>query len=297
MNALKTLFCALALTAALCAQAETPINERRPVNADVQLRIENIGGTVKVRSGGSDVVVVGGSLGEGSRPLQIDGDGRRLTIRVEPEEGRGTRRMAGSALDITMPAGGRLEVLTVSADIDVGGIHGSGVELESVSGDIVYVGDATAVHLKSVSGNVRGEGGSRDWTLGTVSGDIDLPHATGSVRAETVSGRIGVQMEGVDRVRVESVSGALSAAGVLAPSASLAIQSVSGEITLELAGQVDARIRANTFSGRVESSIGTPERSGIGGGYRLEGVAGSGSADVRLESFSGRIRVGGAAAR
>ena len=278
---------------AVCAQAATPIDERRPVNADVQVRVENIAGSVKVRAGASDSVTIHGTLADGARPLRVEGDARRLSIIVEPEsrEGRG-RRMSESHLEISMPASARLEVQVVSASIDVEGINGAGIELESVSGDIGYQGDATRVHLKSVSGDVTAQGAGRDWNVGTVSGGIVLPRAAGVVRAETVSGDVEVHLADIERVRMESVSGALSASGSLGAAGSLAMQSVSGVIELELAAAVDARIRASTFSGRVESSIGTPERSGIGGGYRLDTVAGSGAGDVRLESFSGRIRIG-----
>lgn len=278
----------------LSARAATPIDERHPVNPDVQVRIENVSGSVQVRAGAQDVVSVSGSLGEGARPLRVEGDRNRLTIRIEPlENGWGSRRMGESHLVVTMPRTGRVEGNTVSADIDVAGINGAVVELESVSGDVVYVGDAQRIRLKSVSGSVASEGAGRDWTLGTVSGDIRVPRAAGAVRAETVSGKIELTLAEVERARLESVSGTLLLSGKLMRDGSVAMQSVSGSIQLELAPPINARIRASTFSGRIDSTIGTPERAGVGGGYRLEATSGDAAGEVRVESFSGRIRIGG----
>jgi DUF4097 and DUF4098 domain-containing protein YvlB len=282
----------LALVLALPALAGTPIDQSRPASPDVHLRIENIAGRVEVRPGSSATVRVTGELGDGSLPLVFEGEPGRLTLRVEPEERGGWgNRMDASELVVTMPAGGRLEVNTVSADIDVAGIDGSDVELESVSGSVAYTGGAGRVHLKSVSGSVEGAGAGRDWTIGTVSGRITLPQAAGSLRVESVSGRIELDFAAAERAQLETVSGSIVARGQLAGGGSLAMQSVSGALDLQLSGALDARIRAKTFSGRIETDVGTPQSSGIGGGNTLDARAGSGGGDIRLESFSGRIRI------
>jgi DUF4097 and DUF4098 domain-containing protein YvlB len=293
MSRLQPAIALLALALIQPALAGTPIDQSRPASADVHLRIENIAGRVEVRPGSSDVVRVTGQLGDGSLPLVFEGEPGRLTLRVEPEErgGWGNTRMDASELLVSMPAGGRLEVNTVSADIEVAGIDGSDVELESVSGTVGYTGGAGRVHLKSVSGDVTGGGAGRDWTVGTVSGSITLPQAAGAVRVESVSGRIELDFAAAERAQLETVSGSIIARGAMASGGSLAMQSVSGSLDLEVAGALDARIRAKSFSGRIESDIGTPERSGVGGGSSLDARAGAGSGEIRMESFSGRIRI------
>lgn len=292
MTRLPPAIALLALVLALPAAAGTPIDQSRPASADVHLRIENIAGRVEVRPGTSDTVRVTGELGDGSLPLVFEGEPGRLSIRVEPEERGGWgSRMQASELVVTMPAGGRLEVNTVSADIQVAGIDGSEVELESVSGAVAYEGGAGRVHLKSVSGSIQGAGAGQDWTIGTVSGSIKLPQAAGSLRVESVSGRIELDFAAAQRARLETVSGSIVARGQMASGGSLAMQSVSGSLDLELSGNVDAQVRAKTFSGRIETDVGTPERSGVGGGNSLETRVGAGSGEIRLESFSGRIRI------
>lgn len=272
------------------AFAATPIDLSRAATADVHVRIENIAGSVEVRPGESNRVQVTGSLGRGAKPLSLAGSDSRITIAVEPEGSRwGGSNMDETDLIVQVPAGARLEVNTVSARIHVTGINGSHVDLESVSGAIVFGGDAQRVRLKTVSGSIEGRGAGRDWNVGTVSGSIRLPAANGEVQVESVSGAIDLDFGRAERLRAETVSGRINARGELLAGGSVAMQSVSGAIELALAGNLDARINAKTFSGAIRSDFGTAERSGIGGGRQLETRVGEGASDIRLESFSGRI--------
>lgn len=273
--------------------ASTPISETRPAQPDVHVRIENIAGSVRVSVGDDDKVAVTGTLGAGNKPLRFEGDRRRLSIQVEPEnEGRGrTRNVGRSDLQVRVPRSARIEVKTVSAGVEVEGVDGSQIEVESVSGNVRYQGDSPRVQLKTVSGDVDGEGAGQSWSVGTVSGRVRLPRSGGELRVESVSGHIEVNFSRADRVRAETVSGRIQAEGELASGGALTMQSVSGTVQLELAGEVDARIQGKTFSGGIDSDFGHPERSGIGGGYRLDTEVGGGTADVRLESFSGRLTI------
>ncbi len=286
------IFLVAAMFAPFAILAATPINQSREANADVHVRIENIAGSVEVRVGTGNRVEVTGSLGDGAKPLSIEGDAARLTIEVEPEgSGWGGSNMDDSDLIVTVPAKARIEVNTVSANVGVAGLGGSHADIESVSGAIDFRADSQRVSLKSVSGSIHGEGAASDWTVGTVSGRITLPKANGEVRADSVSGSIEFDFGRAERLRAETVSGRIVATGELLPGGSVAMQSVSGSIELALGGSVDARINAKTFSGGIDSDFGTPESGGIGGGKKLATQVGGGSADIRLESFSGRIKV------
>jgi len=286
------LLLAAALLAPLAALAASPINESRDAHADVHVRIENISGSVEVRVGTGDRVEVTGFLGDGAKPLSIEGDAARMSIEVETDgSGWGGSSMDDSDLVVTVPVKARVEVNTVSATIEVSGVGGSHADIESVSGSIDFRADSQRVSLKSVSGGIHGEGAGTDWNVGTVSGRIALPKANGEVRADSVSGSIDVDFGRAERLRAETVSGRIVATGALLSGGSVAMQSVSGSIELALGGAVDARINAKTFSGGIDSEFGTPESGGIGGGKTLSTQVGDGSADIRLESFSGRIKL------
>lgn len=291
---LKSITTLSLLVLSLPAFADTPINETREVSGSVHVRIENVAGSVEVRPGSANRVEITGTLGEGAKPLRIEGGRDRLDIEVEAEgSGWGGSRMDDTDLIVRVPTGARVEIDTVSADVDVAGVGGSHADIETVSGKIVYKADAQRVSLKSVSGSIDGQGAGSDWTVGTVSGRIALPKANGEVGVESVSGAIEVDFGQAERLRAETVSGKIVARGALLPSGAINMQSVSGSIELALQGTVDARINASTFSGPIDSDFGTVESSGFGGGKSLNASVGGGSGDIRLESFSGRVTISG----
>lgn len=283
---------ALLMVVAMAAKAGTPIDEVRPGQPGMLVKVQSVAGSVRVLPGADDQVQVRGTLGSGSKPLRVEGDSRRLEIVVEAEgSGWGGTRVGPTTLEVTVPASARLDVATVSADVEVAGVSGEEVRLETVSGRIDYRGGGGRVRLKSVSGGITGTGSGRQWIVGTVSGRIRLPEAAGELDLETVSGAIEVTFGQAGSLKAETVSGAITAEGALLPEAEVDLQSVSGGITLRLRDGVDARIRAKTFSGRIESDFGTPERSGMAGGQTLDTIQGEGRGDVRLESFSGRVSI------
>ncbi|MFB9067930.1 DUF4097 family beta strand repeat-containing protein [Pseudofulvimonas gallinarii] len=275
------------------ARAGTPIDETRPGQAGMHLRVESVAGSVRLTPGSDSQVVIRGTLGDGSKPLRIDGDGSRLSIQVEAESNGWGSRMAPSTLEIEVPSTARVEINTVSADVGVSGIGGSEARIETVSGAIDYRGSGERVRLKTVSGRIHGEGSGRHWTVGSVSGSITMPEASGELDVESISGTIDVAFRPASRVHVETVSGRIEATGVLADGGDIDMQSVSGALNLRLSGQTDARIQAKTFSGKVESDFGTVERGGFGGGYSLDTRVGSGAGTVRVESFSGKVTIRG----
>lgn len=293
MNRISAVFLTLLLAVPAVSATASAIDESRPAQPDVHVRIENVVGRVAIEVGDEERVELTGSLGSGNK-LQFDGDRKRLSIKVEPEDGGGwgRRGSAGAAeLLVRVPRGARIEVKTVSAKVELDGVAGSQAEIETVSGSIRYQGDAERVHLKSVSGSIDGAGAGRIWTVGSVSGRIRLPQSAGELRLETVSGSVEFNFSRASRVRAETVSGRIVATGALDEGGEVAMQSVSGAIELNLTGAVDAHIQGKTFSGAIRSAFGTPQRSGIGGGHQLDERVGSGRGEIRLESFSGRITI------
>lgn len=292
MNRIYALAVTLLMSTPVLPVLAATIDESRPAQGDVHVRVENVAGRVAIQVGDGDRVDLTGSLGSGNK-LRFDGDSSRLTIQVEPDNGGGWgRRQSSSAeLLVRVPRGARVEVKTVSAGVEVDGVGGNQAEIETVSGTIRYLGDAERVQLKTVSGSIDGAGSGQVWSVGTVSGRIRLPQSAGELRLETVSGSIEFNFSRASRVRAETVSGRIVAEGSLDAGGEVAMQSVSGTIELALAGEVDARIQGKTFSGAIRSDFGTPERSGIGGGHQLDARAGNGRGDIRLESFSGRLTI------
>ncbi|GAB2496635.1 DUF4097 family beta strand repeat-containing protein [Arenimonas alkanexedens] len=286
------------LVAGASALAATPINETRPLSATGSVSIDNIKGRVSVRTWNQPQVRITGSLGEGVEKLEIEGSGERLSIQVRyPESsgwfGWGSSKGEPSTLEVMIPSAASLKVSAVSADIDVDGSGGERLALESVSGDILVrgarVGEAS---FESVSGDIDAELDSRSTSAETVSGDVRLRGAlAGRVELESVSGDLGLKAATLERLDVSSVSGDADLQLALAPGARIVAETLSGDLILRLPTQASGRLHAESFSGSIRSPVGEVETEEYGPGSSLRARFGDGSADLRLETFSGDIRI------
>jgi DUF4097 and DUF4098 domain-containing protein YvlB len=290
---------AAALLAALCApsMAGTPIDQRKPANANVRVEVANVRGAVNVSGWERNEVALTGTLGEDSK-LEFSGSESSLSIRVEqPDSGgwswwgnRGPKE--DTILELKVPRAAALDIDTVSADVLVDAISGSAeVRVESVSGDQRADAEADRVSLQSVSGDVAIRGSSRRSELETVSGDIIAEGLSEELEARSVSGEIDVRGEGFSNINGGTVSGDIDITGSLTERARVDLESMSGNLDLDLAGELSARIEVETFSGSIRSDYGTVEREEHGPGASLRTTVGSGSATLNLESFSGDVTI------
>lgn len=303
MRVVRTTCCllALALTAATAAQATTPIHQSRPLDARGRVEIDNLKGRIEVRAWDRPEVRIEGTLGEGVEKLEIDGDRRRLVIKVRyPNRGTGLGFLVGndqsepSDLRLMVPLQADLEIGAVSATIDVVGVAPSVLAIDSVSGDVSVAGAPLQANIDSVSGDL-------DLTLNratvraeTVSGDIRLRGRVGEdVEVESVSGRIDLTLRGAPTRALSgsTVSGDMKIDIVPAPSGRLRLESVSGDVDLVLPRAVSADVVAKTFSGDLSAPAAQIERPRHGPGASFKHRYGQGSGDITIETFSGDVHL------
>jgi DUF4097 and DUF4098 domain-containing protein YvlB len=174
--------------------------------ADGQVHVSNIAGEVTISGWSRNEVEVTGELGRNVEELIVERDGDKVTIKVKVPK-RGGRGIE-SDLQIQLPEGSSIDVGTVSADINVTGVHGE-QGLNSVSGDIESEGFDSDISAEAVSGDidVRGQGKDAETEASTVSGDVTLFRVAGLVEAESVSGDVIIDEGSFDRARVETVNG------------------------------------------------------------------------------------------
>ena len=118
---------------------------------------------------------------------------------------------------------------------------------------------------------------------GRLNGDID---------AETVSGRIEVNVNG-ERIRdlsATTVSGRAEVSTALAPAGEIRMESVSGNLLLRLPKDVSAQVSGESFSGSLKATGVTIEKR-RGPGASFTTTYGSGSGRISLETFSGSAEV------
>jgi len=292
----KHLLCVALLACPLWASAGTPIEQTRPLSADGRVRIENVKGSVQVRTWDRAQVHVGGALGDGVKQLLVQGGDRSVRIKVEYPEGSGwfgKGRAEPSELIVTVPVGAELEVDVVSADVDVAGVAGRRLAIDSVSGRVNAQGKPAQAELESVSGDIEATLESRELKVSSVSGALRVSNAAGGeIALETVSGDIHLDAGIVKRLGIESVSGSAEAQlQALAPEGRIKGETLSGRLTLSLPAATSASLRISTFSGAIRSGVGEVQREKYGPGASLEAHMGEGNGTIELESFSGAVRL------
>jgi putative adhesin len=169
-----------------------------------------------------------------------------------------------------VPRGAVVRLHTASGAVHVDGLHGEQA-YRAVSGSI---------KLTDVSGEI---------TLDHVSGDAKV-RGTGpvSLTARTVSGDVNASAPSFTKVQARMMSGSLRLAGRLVGEGPFAIDSVSGDASLELDGP--ARIEGTAVSGGVRTDL--PHRSGGRPGLRTVDI-GDGGPRVSFKTISGDLRVTG----
>lgn len=251
---------------------ETAAQVNHSIGTDGTLALNCVSGNVRIQGvDGEDArVVARWSRGAG------DGDGGapRLAVRrsngalrVEPERiGRtffGATFSFGSQgidFEVEVPHGARIEINTVSADIDGHRLHGEQA-YKTVSGDLKLRDAGERLSLRTVSGDAE------------IGADQPL-----ELNATTTSGNVQLDGPRLQLVRVRTVSGDVRLRGRFASGPEHTLETVSGDLILEPDGGLTVEVkRALDVGGR--------------GGRRL--VVGDGSASLRFRSMSGDVRVKG----
>ncbi|MBD3336897.1 MAG: DUF4097 family beta strand repeat protein [Candidatus Eisenbacteria bacterium] len=281
----------LAVLVSLAAAAgQTEVDETRSVAADASISISNIAGSVTVRGWDRGEVRITGTLGRDIEGVDVSGDEDRLDIEVDyPENGHDT---GDAELEIHVPQACRLDVGTVSADIDVDDLTGR-LDLQTVSGDIKARGEPSEITIESVSGGISFLARSEHVRIETVSGDIELDDLEGDLEVQTVSGDVAIRGREFRRLHVGSVSGDINFDGSFVADGRYRFESHSGDVTLILPQATDAEFEINTFSGDIDNDFGQESRrtSKFTPGQELRFSVGNGRADVGIDSFSGDVEL------
>jgi hypothetical protein len=160
----------------------------------------------------------------------------------------------------------KLEIDSVSANIDLSGVYGKETDLSTVSGGIRCTDVApNELDLSSTSGSIVCEN--------STAAMLDMENVSGSVRAEGE----------FDRIDVESVSGSVNLALATAPE-KLEVDGVSGSITVALPANAAFTARMDSVSGSLNC-----EFEGTLGSDLV--VVGGGGAEYRFGTVSGSLNI------
>ena len=257
---------------------------------DGQVDISNISGSITVTGWNRDAVEVTGTLDRNVKELVFERDGDRVTIQVKvPRKGG---RGIDADLDIRVPEKSSIDVSGVSADIKVKNVRGV-QRLQTVSGEVETESFGNDVSAESVSGDVEiaGDASDTETNISSVSGDVALARGSGIVRASSVSGDVVIDEGTFTRAELDTVNGDVVFRSGLRKGGRFAAETVNGELDIEFAGDVSARIDIETFNGSIRNCFGPdPERtSKYTPGLELSFTEGDGDGRVEMSTMNGDI--------
>jgi hypothetical protein len=279
---------ALLMIACVPVLAGQSVDETWDIDANAAISIENIAGKIEIVGWKRPQAHLTGKLGDSVDELEITVTDSMLKINVS---NRNSRNIDSTLLMLMVPQGANIDASAVSADINVTGLDNDKLTASSVSGDVDVEITSKRVSIESVSGDVNFAGETGRITAESVSGDIELSGVSGEISSSTVSGDMDLQAGLIESGRLETVSGDMSFTGELSDNARLTAESMSGDVTINLPADQSGLFKSESFSGRINSDFGSVGHEKHGPGSHLKYVAGNGGAEIRVESFSGNIRL------
>lgn len=265
------------------------VNNTLDLDPDGMVVIKVVKGEVRVQGWDRGELQIRGELGEGSLELLLEGNSQRREVEVKIP--RNSRHTEGSELEFMVPEGASVVIETTSADIIAEDLAGDLLEMRAVSGDIEAESGGQRLFAHTVSGDIELESSASRVDINTVSGDLDARLSGEEVDANTVSGELLLIARNLARAHFESVSGDLELDVGLADAGVITVASLSGDVDLILPSSLSATCEAESFSGSIRSTRGQVEKARYGPHKTLRFVSGAGSGRVRVESFSGDVRI------
>ena len=257
-----------------------------------EVEISNVSGTVDVRGWDRNEVQVTGQLDEDVERVDVETSSGRTVIKVILP--KGSHDEGDAMLEIQVPRASSVEVSAVSADVSSKGVVGT-QRLKTVSGEITAEVSGEDSEVRSVSGDITVHGNGKPGSLrvSSVSGGLDLTNGAGKLDVVTVSGDARVHMGESSEITARTTSGEVELHARLSKDARASVESVSGDLTLDLGNAAGLALEIESFSGDITGCLagGVERVSKYGPGVRLNSRTGDGSARVRAKTLSGDIEI------
>jgi len=237
------------------------------------LNVRLIGGTVAVLASDDRPSLVISELS--GRPLQVSHEAGELTVGYESLSWDGLLgflkpRKDSAAVTITVPADCPIQLGVLSASAVVSGLR-SGASVKGMSGDIT---------LDGVTGDVDAE---------TMSGELAACDIDGAIRVKSMSGGLTLAGGLLDSLAATTVSGQLTADVRLNPAGSIHVSTMSGDVTLRLPAESDARVRLQSTSGPVRTEFDSLRTVKAPASLTVSGNVGAGTGHVSVTTMSGAV--------
>lgn len=280
------------------AGAQQKVDIRRAATPDVSVRLSGAFASLRIVAWPVDSIALTGAVGAGNSvqggPLNFTGPVKGMKFFVE---GTSDANVAANRLELRVPRNARVWVKTGSADVDCEGV-GGGLDINIIGGSVRVTGKPRELLVEAMDGGITFRGFSDYARLKTATGNIVLDQAGGEdLSLVTVSGAIQAAngQRTFQRLRMESVTGPITYAGIIPEHADVRVDSHSGAIELRLLKGSGVEVDAATMTGTIENAWTSrrPIAGREGRGMELATSSGTGSARIQVRSFKGNVRLTG----
>lgn len=287
------------------------------VTGNVNLQVETGAGSISVRPGNSNEVIVNGHIQasewfsgnadervkriENNPPVQQSGNDIRIGHIDDPE----LRHNISISYEIVVPATTQVQSSTGSGNQEVSGIAGP-VETGTGSGNVKMSAIGSGVRAHTGSGNIEVDGVKGLLYAQTGSGNIHATNVTGGFDGHTGSGLLVLEQTAPGSVHAETGSGGLELRNIRG-----SLQAQAGSGTIKAEGEATGQWSLHTGSGSVElrfpqnASFDLAAHTGSGsinvnlpvtvqgaiGRKDIHGKVGGGGVPVEVQTGSGDIRI------
>ena len=281
-----------ALLAWAPAQAQQNVLKGHAVSPTVSIKLFATVGSIRVVGWERDSVELSGVVPSGTDVQMSAGSpaerskGMKMFVETANEQAGRVGKLV-----LRVPRGARVWLKTGSADMDVTGVTG-GLDLNVVGGSITVHGNPRELRAESMDGSVIVDG-TPDWVrVKTATGDITL-NGGQDVGASTISGTIRSSGAEVERVKLETTTGAISFANALSHHASVELETHSGPIDVLFGSSADVEVDAATITGAIVNAWSRvrPVPGRENRGMTLTTSSGMNSARMVIRSFKGTVQL------
>lgn len=233
-----------------------------------------------------------GSVRGGGSRYQLRTTGVGLTVNAR-EDNR--RRGDDGPLELEVPRGVRLLVNTSTGDIVLRDLTGD-VEVHSTTGDIAIDNVSGRVFAETISGDVDVQGAPTGVRVNTTSGDIMVRGVRGEVEVHSTSGTVRVDGPRITRALVENFSGDVVIEGALDVNARLQLRTHNGDIVVHIPTDAKGRLELSTINGELTGAgpitLLPGDISPRGGrSTRRYEFNGGGPLQLDISTFNGDVRI------
>ena len=249
------------------------IRQTYEISPNSHVEISSISGPVEISNGSgntAEVHVIRSARNASDlryRKISIEHGPNGLVLRGEQHVGR--HPQVNHHVILRLPRQINLKIVSISGPVRIGDLDGQ-AEINSISGSL-NIGDIGGkAKISSISGPLK---------VGQVGGELSIHSISGSAGIERVAGRFSAT----------SISGSLSATIDRLEESGISIRSVSGEVILKFAEDINADLTATSISGSVELRLPNVVRDTNTSPSDTRARIGRGGPPISITSVSGTV--------